>query len=282
MLIAFNQNPKLKSVYKNTSKVFRLFVRLLRKRIVLAIIFTLSFTYCLVSLVRQKSVVNNVSGTLEDYETNVDIEHLQHMIRQSHRLNHEDNHSIGSLDLSPHRLSDANPDNNNNKVKKNAINDKSVASESKCRNSIQGKVLIADDRGFVCPRKDVLLSGCCDPNSINTKLYSCETCQVWYHWNEELVAQLICVCPPESRLLCNIWVLHILLFRTIKEAIADQSRWSEDVGDLQHIDGQHYRPFRVMSDQMPHFFGVSTARELLSRSESQTLLRREHRENKLN
>ena len=176
MLIAFNQSLKQKSVYKNTLKVLKLFVRLLRKRVVLAIIFTLSFTYCLVSLVRQKSVSKTVSGTLEDYETNVDIEHLQHIIRQSHRLNHQllkDNHSI-ALDLSPHELTDT----KNNEIKKEPPNDKSVSSDSKCRNSIQGKVLIADDRGFVCPRKDVLLSGCCDPNSINTKLYSCETCQV--------------------------------------------------------------------------------------------------------
>ena len=52
----------------------------------------------------------------------------------------------------------------------------------KCRNSIQGKLLIADDRGYVCPRKVVGINGCCstddaDHQSItSTKLYSCDSC----------------------------------------------------------------------------------------------------------
>ena len=173
MLNAFKENPNLKSVYKNSYKVLKLFLRLLRKRIVLALIFTLSFTYCLVSLVRQKSNSKSISGTLEDYETNVDIDHLQHIIRQSHRLNENFLKDNNSLDL------DINSKNLNLKTDiKDLSNDKSIGSELKCRNSIQGKVLIADDRGYVCHRKDVLLSGCCDPNSANTRLYSCETCQV--------------------------------------------------------------------------------------------------------
>lgn len=45
-----------------------------------------------------------------------------------------------------------------------------------CRNSVQGKVLITDDRGYVCPRGNVLPSGCCDVSSVKTKRYSCDTC----------------------------------------------------------------------------------------------------------
>ncbi|CAH0563341.1 unnamed protein product [Brassicogethes aeneus] len=46
-----------------------------------------------------------------------------------------------------------------------------------CRNSIQGKVLIVDDRGFVCPRQEVLLNGCCNDVSNTVNQYSCETCK---------------------------------------------------------------------------------------------------------
>lgn len=45
-----------------------------------------------------------------------------------------------------------------------------------CRNSVQGKVLIADDRGFVCPRHEILYNGCCNDNLSTVMQYSCETC----------------------------------------------------------------------------------------------------------
>lgn len=45
-----------------------------------------------------------------------------------------------------------------------------------CRNSIQGKVLLADDRGFVCQRSDLLWTGCCNIETEATKLHTCETC----------------------------------------------------------------------------------------------------------
>lgn len=42
-----------------------------------------------------------------------------------------------------------------------------------CRNSVQGKVLIADDKGYLCSRRDLQANGCC---SATSKQYSCETC----------------------------------------------------------------------------------------------------------
>lgn len=46
-----------------------------------------------------------------------------------------------------------------------------------CRNSIQGKVLITDDKGYVCSRNEILPSGCCNLESVTTQRYKCETCQ---------------------------------------------------------------------------------------------------------
>ncbi|CAG2100867.1 unnamed protein product [Medioppia subpectinata] len=166
----------LTTVLSTGYNVLKTVVRLLRKRIVLAIIFSLSFTYCLVSLLSQKSTTSAISaidGTLEDYETDVDIDRLQHIIRQSQHLSH---HLIPS---DKNDSMDLNGNDNRVNSEEHVIKDMSrgVGSDMKCRNSIQGKVLIADDRGMLCHRKDVLLSGCCDENSVNTKLYSCETCQ---------------------------------------------------------------------------------------------------------
>lgn len=58
----------------------------------------------------------------------------------------------------------------------NEGNDTDLNSEN-CRNSIQGKSIIADDRGYLCKRSDVLASGCCKIDSPTSKRYSCETCK---------------------------------------------------------------------------------------------------------
>nr|CAG4641909.1 EOG090X0AGU [Eurycercus lamellatus] len=45
-----------------------------------------------------------------------------------------------------------------------------------CRNSVQGKALIADDKGFVCSRQNLMSNGCCRPESEGTKHLTCDTC----------------------------------------------------------------------------------------------------------
>ncbi|KAL1497461.1 hypothetical protein ABEB36_008428 [Hypothenemus hampei] len=47
-----------------------------------------------------------------------------------------------------------------------------------CRNSIQGKVLIVDDRGYVCPRSEILSNGCCHTENESVYQYTCETCNI--------------------------------------------------------------------------------------------------------
>ncbi|XP_023345266.1 UPF0454 protein C12orf49 homolog [Eurytemora carolleeae] len=44
-----------------------------------------------------------------------------------------------------------------------------------CRNSLQGKAIIVDDKGYLCSREELLGSGCCN---INTSLgrFLCESC----------------------------------------------------------------------------------------------------------
>ncbi|XP_067329351.1 SREBP regulating gene protein isoform X1 [Anolis sagrei] len=47
---------------------------------------------------------------------------------------------------------------------------------NQCRNSVQGKLLITDELGYICERKDVLVNGCCNVDAPGTKLYSCDSC----------------------------------------------------------------------------------------------------------
>ncbi|ENN77923.1 SREBP regulating gene protein [Dendroctonus ponderosae] len=45
-----------------------------------------------------------------------------------------------------------------------------------CRNSVQGRVLMVDDRGFLCTRSELLSSGCCNSELQTVIQYTCETC----------------------------------------------------------------------------------------------------------
>ncbi|KAL0883243.1 hypothetical protein ABMA27_016667 [Loxostege sticticalis] len=46
-----------------------------------------------------------------------------------------------------------------------------------CRNSVQGRLLLVDDRGYVCHRNDLMRNGCCDPLADFSRRYSCESCK---------------------------------------------------------------------------------------------------------
>ncbi|XP_032517452.2 SREBP regulating gene protein [Danaus plexippus] len=46
-----------------------------------------------------------------------------------------------------------------------------------CRNSIQGKSLLVDDRGYVCQRMDLAKNGCCNIEAKHTQRYSCKSCK---------------------------------------------------------------------------------------------------------
>nr|XP_033331234.1 UPF0454 protein C12orf49 homolog isoform X2 [Megalopta genalis] len=79
---------------------------------------------------------------------------------------------------------------NDNQINVEAIpnlNDSEVVAQP-CRNSVQGKALIVDERGIVCGRQDILPNGCCSIEEKNYKneeapvvkreRYSCKTCNV--------------------------------------------------------------------------------------------------------
>ncbi|XP_026272458.1 SREBP regulating gene protein-like [Frankliniella occidentalis] len=113
-------------------------LRIIRKRIVLGIIFLFSLTYCIVSFMKE-------GNSTTSYE----------------------------IDTLPVRPLDRTFLWHSPKDDLNATEMKVLT----CRNSVQGKVLIVDDRGYVCSRGNVLPSGCCNIEAENTKRYSCETCK---------------------------------------------------------------------------------------------------------
>nr|XP_019563172.2 UPF0454 protein C12orf49 homolog [Aedes albopictus] len=117
---------------------YAVITRFLRRRIVLAVIFLLSLTYCMVRLIG-----NNVSLNLDGDLFQTGLQREKPIIWTSSVV--ED---------------------------RNRSNDLST----NCRNSVQGKALIVDDRGYVCTRFELLWTGCCNVEVESTKLFHCETC----------------------------------------------------------------------------------------------------------
>lgn len=111
-------------------------MRFFRRRIVLAIIFISSLTYCIVNF-------------MSDYDNSVDsggqeivFERKYPFIWRTLQEHNETANEVGN-----------------------------------CRNSVQGRVLIVDDRGYVCLRDNIVVeTGCCDVGLESTKQYACGTC----------------------------------------------------------------------------------------------------------
>ncbi|GAB1599063.1 UPF0454 protein C12orf49 homolog [Argonauta hians] len=123
--------------------------RLLRKRWVLAVIFACSFIYFIARLLRPEE-----KGWLADeYE----VKHT--LLRQPFQW------------------------------QPNIGDDENGTKPLKCRNSIQGIQIIADDRGYVCERSAILIGGCCDSSLTQTSRYNCNSC----HENHCCVIYEYCV-----------------------------------------------------------------------------------------
>lgn len=93
----------------------------------------------------------------------------------------------------------------------------------KCRNSVQGRDLVADDRGYVCKRDDLSNDGCCNVYAIFTNLYDCDSCTkmnccVMF---EHCVS---CCMRPDQKLLLQKIVRHLLtpLHKLLYSNVEDQ------------------------------------------------------------
>ncbi|XP_011687872.1 PREDICTED: UPF0454 protein C12orf49 homolog isoform X1 [Wasmannia auropunctata] len=157
-------------------------IRLLRRRLVLGLIFALSLTYCAFSLLR-----NEKRGPHLDNDLDMD----PMMINDNNDMIPDDNtlEELRASDKPPlwqmEILDQAASDNAGN-IEAN-LNDSDASTQS-CRNSIQGRGLIVDDRGVVCSRHEVLSNGCCaiEPRKApknegslsmaRRERYSCKTC----------------------------------------------------------------------------------------------------------
>ncbi|KAI5716162.1 hypothetical protein M8J76_001920 [Diaphorina citri] len=81
------------------------------------------------------------------------------------------------------------------RVKQFVWHDENRNDTATCRNSVQGKLIIADDRGYVCARDLVQSSGCCT-TTLESPQYPCDTCNtegccVTYEYCKELLEKVL-------------------------------------------------------------------------------------------
>ena len=159
-------------------------IRILRKKTVLAIIFCFSFTFFVYN-VYQKDYYGRVTQSDGDQMTedhdygDMDSDRMR-LFGMRRGGQHQDPRDSTEPSSGNQLIGRARNNLDSNTIfrdNETQIPGNSAVIQSKtCRNSVQGKVLIADEKGFVCLRKDLTLGGCCDPSVASTKQYSCETC----------------------------------------------------------------------------------------------------------
>ncbi|EZA61883.1 hypothetical protein X777_04694 [Ooceraea biroi] len=160
-------------------------IRLIRRRLVLGLIFALSLTYCAFSLLR-----NEKAGPLNLDGDGSDLDEFEPMMND----NNEDVDNVFAEELRasgkpPWQMEVLDPAVNDNAESLDALNlNESDVSTYSCRNSVQGRGLIVDEHGVVCTRHEVLSNGCCRleqkqvpkneqaSSAVRKERYSCKTC----------------------------------------------------------------------------------------------------------
>lgn len=158
----FRNFPLTKLANANENKMWHAAVlRLLRRRIVLALIFCLSLTYFLVNLFGNVSVVDGwpIKNLLPK-----DIDNILPFIYSQGVSLSKDSDDIVYTRQEPLVWRETSNNSSLNEV-----------TPPQCRNSVQGRTHIVDDEGYVCSRSDLLATGCCKLTALSEQ-YDCDTC----------------------------------------------------------------------------------------------------------
>ncbi|XP_015680400.1 UPF0454 protein C12orf49 homolog [Protobothrops mucrosquamatus] len=92
---------------------------------------------------------------------------------------------------------------------------------NQCRNSVQGKLLITDELGYICERKDLLVNGCCNVEAPGVKLYSCDSCLPSGCCSVYEACVSCCLQPNKQQLLEHFLSRAALAFRNLFMAVED-------------------------------------------------------------
>lgn len=94
-------------------------------------------------------------------------------------------------------------------------------SSNQCRNSVQGKLLITDELGYICERKDMLTNGCCNIEVPSTKQYSCDSCSPSGCCSVYEACVSCCLQPNKQQLLEDFLNRAAVAFQNLFMAVED-------------------------------------------------------------
>ncbi|XP_058800287.1 SREBP regulating gene protein [Phymastichus coffea] len=167
--------------------IWTIFSKFLRRKVIFGLIFAFLLTYCVLSLFCNEKKeqtfgndFNDIDNTItggSDYLFNVED-------GDYNKAKFADTPLLWQMKV----LNDIGNDNSVELENVEILNDNETSSKP-CRNSVQGKSLIVDEKGYVCARHNILANGCCNTEIFEqtenlsssvpylTKArYTCETC----------------------------------------------------------------------------------------------------------
>lgn len=156
----------------------------LRKKIVLAIIFTSSLLYCIISLLNEPANVRRGARVKDDF-----IPPFKKT--KSFEWNRDDTSDDNNMFTT-------------------------------CINSVQGIYLIVDNKGYVCNRTELLPNGCCNATDPTVKRYDCKTCNANNCCSSYEYCVSCCLNPNKKSLLRKIVNNARAGFRYLFYAVNDQ------------------------------------------------------------
>uniref|UniRef100_A0A0R3RW31 SREBP regulating gene protein n=1 Tax=Elaeophora elaphi TaxID=1147741 RepID=A0A0R3RW31_9BILA len=81
----------------------------------------------------------------------------------------------------------------------NAVNDSFVIDEGKaCRNTVQGRTSVTDDRGYTCERAFLMSNGCCEVSTQSIR-FSCAWCDLYTGCCSHYEQCVSCCLRPEQK-----------------------------------------------------------------------------------
>lgn len=138
----------------------------LRKRRVLLAIFLFSLTYFILATYSQ---LKNRVVEEEDIVAPVRIEEILKTVKPFHPT--PPRGELPKQDIVDHKTE--------KKPVDSAVGpqvNSTASSTYKCRNSVQGRSIIADENGYVCDLFDLQSNGCCRVEAESSKRYHCDSC----------------------------------------------------------------------------------------------------------
>ncbi|XP_055987024.1 SREBP regulating gene protein [Sorex fumeus] len=97
----------------------------------------------------------------------------------------------------------------------------SSRTSDQCRNSVQGKLLITDELGYVCERRNVLANGCCDVRAPTTRQHSCDGCSPSGCCGAYELCVSCCLQPSKQLLLQRFLSRAAVAFQNLFMAVED-------------------------------------------------------------